>query len=132
MKIKLKNLIFKNLTQIRYIISGIFFTIIGPSFFIFLASYISPKIAITISEVLINLIRYNVITRWVFRSRINRKSIYAYLKATIPLFIRNFTLVSLLVPLFGTVFVALIVATFSATIGFIWNKICYRKTNKIS
>ena len=126
MKFKLRNLLHNNATQIRYIFSGIFFTLLGPSFFILLASYIQPKIAITISEILVNLLRFNIITRWVFHSRINKNSIYAYLKATIPLSFCNFTLVSFLVPVFGNVIVALLVTIFSATVGFAWNKICYR------
>ncbi len=127
MKFKLKNLITRNIVRIRYILSGFFFTVLGPSFFILLANYISPKIAILITEVCIHILRFNLITRWVFRLRINKKSIYSYFKATIPISISNFILVSLLVPLFGNFVVALIIATFSVTIGFAWNKISYQK-----
>ena len=129
MKLKLKNLIYKNKAQIRYIFSGIFFTIVGPSLFLLLAKYISPRIAILIADILIHTLRFNIITRWVFRSRINKKSIYSYLKATVPISIANFIMVSLLVPLFGNLIVATLVAIFSATVGFIWNKFCYRTTN---
>ena len=131
MKLKLQNLINNNSTQIRYICSGIFFTLLGPSLFIFLASYIYPKIAIIISEVIVNFIRFNVITIWVFRSRINKNSIYAYLKATVPLFFCNFIIVSLLVTLLGNLIVAILIAIFSGTVGFIWNKFCYEKTNQL-
>ena len=127
MKFKLKKLINKNIVRIRYILSGFFFTVLGPSFFILLATYISPKIAIVIADVCIHILRFNVITRWVFRLRINKKSIYSYFKATIPISISNFILVSLLVPLLGNFVVALLIAAFSATIGFAWNKISYER-----
>ena len=130
MKFKLKNLIYKNSAQIRYISSGIFFTLVGPTFFIFLASYIPPKIAILITDLLIHSLRFNVLTRWVFRSKVNKSSVFAYLKATIPLSFCNFVLVSLLVPILGNIIVAILVGFFSATIGFIWNKICYKNTLK--
>ena len=108
MKLKLKNLIYKNKTHIRYVFSGIFFTILGPAFFILLATYISPRIAILIADILIHTLRFNIITRWVFRSRINKNSINVYLKATIPISIFNFILVILLVPLFGNLLVAIL------------------------
>tara|TARA_B100001248_G_C27085066_1_gene320094 strand:+ start:75 stop:470 length:396 start_codon:yes stop_codon:yes gene_type:complete len=130
LKLKIKNLIYKNKTQIRYIFSGISFTIAGPGLFVLLALYIPPMIAIIIADTLIHTLRFSIITRWVFRSRINKNSIYAYLKATIPISISNFILVSLLVPLFGSFIVALLVVIFSSTIGFIWNKFCYQKTNR--
>ena len=129
MKFKLKNPIYENSAQLRYILSGIFFTIFGPSFFVLLATYIPPKIAILIADLLIHFLRFHVVTRWVFLSRINKNSIYSYLKATIPLSIFNFIIVSLLVPLFGNFIVAILLATFSATIGFVWNRICYEKPN---
>ena len=130
MKLKLKNLIYQNKTQIRYVFSGIFFTVVGPAFFILLATYISPRIAILITDILIHTLRFNIITRWVFRSRINKNSIYAYLKGTIPISISNFILVSLLVSILGNFIVAILVAIFSATIGFIWNNICYQKNTR--
>ena len=125
--IVLKRIIKNNLDQIRYIISGSFFTLVGPSSFILISSFIPAQVAILFSELLINFIRFQVITRWVFKTRVNSKSVRAYIKATMPLFICNFILVSILVPLFGKIMVALIIGIFSATIGFIWNKICYAK-----
>ena len=129
-KLVIKNLINKNAIQIKYILSGIIFTIIGPSFFILIAKYISPKIAILISELIMHIIRFNIITKWVFQVRVNKNSIFAYFKATIPLVFCNFTLVSFLVPLFGNVVIGIFVAFFSATVGFIWNKICYKLNQK--
>lgn len=131
MRLNLREIYLKNISQIRYIASGIFFTITGPSLFILLSSFISPKIAIIFSEIFLHFIRFQIITKWVFQSRINKASMIAYTKATIPLFICNFILVNLLVSILGTIRVAILIATFSATIGFIWNKICYRKTSKI-
>ena len=130
MKFKLQNLIHKNRIQIRYIFSGIFFTLVGPSFFILLTLYIPPKISILIADLLINILRFNVITKWVFNSKINKKSIYAYLKATLPLSSCNFIIVSLLMPLLGKFIVAILIAIFSATVGFAWNQLCYKKTKK--
>ena len=125
---KLIRIIKNNKVQIRYIISGSFFTLVGPSSFILISSFMPAQLGIIVSEVLINCFRFQVITRWVFKSRVNQKTVLAYIKATLPLFICNFVLVSLLVPLFGKIIVAIIIGLFSATIGFIWNKICYGKT----
>ena len=117
-----------NSSRIKYIISGSFFTLVTPSFFILLSSFVSPKIAILISEIVMNFFRFNVLTIWVFESRIYKKSIFAYLKATFPIVIFNFIFVSLFVKLLGTVFVAILLAFFSVTLGFCWTKICYGKT----
>ena len=117
-----------NSSRIRYIISGSFFTLVTPSFFLLLSSFISPKIAILLSEIIMNFFRFNVITLWVFESRIYKKSIFAYLKATVPIVVCNFIFVSLFVKLLGTFVVSILIAFFSATLGFCWNKICYRKT----
>ena len=129
---KLKKFIKNNKSQLRYIISGSFFTLTGPSFFIFLASFIKPSIAILISEIFIHSIRYYVITRWVFLSKLNKSSAKAYIKATLPLFLFNFIVVLLVVPLLGTIPVAIFLGIFSATIGFAWNRICYFKLPRIN
>lgn len=119
-----------NSSRIRYIISGSFSTIFTPAFFLFLSSFISPKIAILISEIIINFFRFIIITLWVFESRIDNKSIFAYLKATVPIVIFNFIFVSLFEKFLGTFILSILLAFFSVTVGFCWNKICYRKTEK--
>lgn len=127
----IKNIIRKNLIQIRYIISGGFFTLVAPSLFLLLTKFIHPQLSIVISECFIHIFRFNVITKWVFQSKVNKQSLKAYIKATIPLFICNFLLVSFLASVIGKFNTAIIIGIFSATAGFLWNKICYKKTKKI-
>lgn len=123
----IKKVIRKNATQIRYIISGIFFTLVAPSLFLLLTTIFNPKLSIVISELFIHIFRFNVITKWVFQKKVNKSSLKAYIQATIPLFLFNFTLVSLLASNIGKLELALILGLFSATAGFVWNKICYGK-----
>ena len=124
---KLKKFIKNNKSQLRYIISGCFFTLIAPSLFLLLTKTFHPQLSIIISECFIHIFRFNVITRWVFKTSVNKKTLKAYIKATIPIFIFNFLLVSLLAPVIGELYTAIILGLFSATVGFLWNKICYGK-----
>lgn len=123
----IKRFLRKNITQLRYIISGCFFTLIAPSLFLLLTKTFHPQLSIIISECFIHIFRFNVITRWVFQTSVNKKTLKAYIKATIPIFIFNFLLVSLLAPVIGELYTAIILGLFSATVGFLWNKICYGK-----
>ena len=123
----IKRFLRKNITQLRYIISGCFFTLIAPSLFLLLTKTFHPQLSIIISECIIHIFRFNVITRWVFQTSVNKKTLKAYIKATIPIFIFNFILVSLLAPVIGELYTAIILGLFSATVGFLWNKICYGK-----
>ena len=123
----IKRFLRKNITQLRYIISGCFFTLIAPSLFLLLTKTFHPQLSIIISECIIHIFRFNVITRWVFQTSVNKKTLKAYIKATIPIFIFNFLLVSLLAPVIGELYTAIILGLFSATVGFLWNKICYGK-----
>ena len=123
----IKRFLRKNITQLRYIISGCFFTLIAPSLFLLLTKTFHPQLSIIISECIIHIFRFNVITRWVFQTSVNKKTLKAYIKATIPIFTFNFLLVSLLAPVIGELYTALILGLFSATAGFLWNKICYGK-----
>lgn len=130
MLVFIKSFFKKNILQIRYIISGIFFTLVAPSLFILVTKLLPPQLAIVCSEIFIHFFRFNVVTKWVFQSKVNKQSLKAYIKATIPLFICNFLLVTFLASLIGTVNTAIIIGLFSATAGFLWNKICYAKTTK--
>ena len=126
---KLKNLLNKN-HHFRYLVSGTCFTFLAPSIFLCISTYLPPKISFLISDSLIQLIRFNVITIWVFNSNLSRKSLKAYINATVPISLINFLIVSLLSNNSNRFFIAVIIGLFSASFGFLWNKFCYRKIYK--
>ena len=127
---KFKNF-FKNYIQLsRYILSGCFFTIFAPSLFLILSSYMPTRFSFIISDFLIQVLRFNILTIWVFESRINRNSLKAYLKATIPTSFINFFLVSILSPFISRFYLAIIIGIFSASAGYLWSKFCYLKIQK--
>ena len=130
MNLKLKIISLYKSSQIRYLISGSIFTVIGPSLFILTSSIVNPRYAILFSEIITHFLRFNMITLWVFQKKINNSSLRAYIKATIPLFIINFFIVNIFISFLGTILTALITAFFSATIGYLWNKYCYLKISK--
>ncbi len=130
MNLKLKIIALYKSSQIRYLISGSIFTVIGPSLFILTSSIVNPRYAILFSEIITHFLRFHMITLWVFQTKINNSSFRAYIKATIPLLILNFIIVNIFISFLGTIRTALITAFFSATIGYLWNKYCYLKTSK--
>ncbi len=130
MNLKLKIISLYKSSQIRYLISGSIFTIIGPSLFILSSSVINPRYAILFSEIITHFLRFNIITLWVFQTKINNRSFKAYIRATIPLLIINLFIVNIFIGFLGTLRTAIITGFFSATIGYLWNKYCYRKTTK--
>ncbi len=130
MNLKLKIFALYKSSQIRYLISGSIFTVIGPSLFILISSILNPRYAILFSEIITHFLRFNIMTLWVFQTKINNSSLKAYIKATIPLFIVNFFIVNIFISFLGTISTALISGVFSATIGYLWNKYCYSRTTK--
>lgn len=114
----------------RYVVSGTCFTFLSPSIFLCISTYLPPEISFLISDFLIQLVRFNVITIWVFNSNLSRKSLKAYIKSTVPISLLNFLFVSLLSNNLNRFFIAVIIGLFSASFGFLWNKFCYRKIYK--
>ena len=130
MFLNFKNFLKKNIEQTRYIISGCFFTIFAPVLFLFISNYLPSKLSFIISDSIIQVLRFNSLTIWVFKSRINKSSLKAYLKASIPLSLINLILVSTLSPIINRINVAILIGMFSASAGFLWSKFCYRKIKK--
>ncbi len=126
--LKVRKLI-KNNAQFRYLFSGCFFTILGPSLFLLISFSLSVHLSIIISEFCLHSLRFFVITRWIFKYKINKKSLRSYLKASIPLSALNFILVSFLSMFIEKVFVAIIIGLFSATIGFLWTRYSYKTSS---
>ena len=120
----------QNSQHFRYLVSGTFFTLLAPLIFLVISTYFPLKISFLISDSLIHLFRFNVITLWVFNSNLSVKSLKAYIKATVPISLINFLFVVLLTGFFNRFLIALIIGVFSALFGFLWNKFCYRKINK--
>ena len=123
--LKLRKLL-KNNQQLRYLFSGCFFTILGPSLFLLISSSFSLKLSIIFSEFFLHTLRFFVITIWIFKSKINKKSLRSYLKSSIPLFAINYILVSFLSMFLNKIFVAIIIGLFSATLGFLWTRYSYK------
>ena len=130
LNLKLKIIALYKSSQIRYLISGSIFTIIGPSFFILISSIINPRYAILISEIITHFLRFNIITLWVFQTKINNSSLKSLYQSYNSPFYNKFFYCKYIYKLLGTILTALITAFFSATIGYLWNKYCYRKTSK--
>ena len=130
MKLKVKNFLRKNNDFIRYVIVGMFLTILGPSIFLFSCNFFPPNVSIFFSEFLAHSLRFYLITGWVFKSIINRKSLIAYLKGTTPIISLNIILVNYLTNILDELQIAIIISFFSATIGFIWNKFCFANAKK--
>lgn len=112
---------------IRFGLTGIVFTILGPSLF-WLAYPLGPLVAIGIAEVSIHMLRYAVFREFVFpRNRGYRVSVPRYIASALPVTITGLISVALLQHQVGRLPLTLINAFLAVVVGFLWSRYVYSK-----
>ncbi|MEY4353978.1 MAG: hypothetical protein RLZZ609_2219 [Cyanobacteriota bacterium] len=109
---------------LRFLLTGVVFTISGPSLFYFVALSLPPLLASFIVEVVMHSIRCLVYNRFVFSS--GGSGVRTYLTAAVPISLFNLGLVFFLQKTLQLWQLALLIGLLSATLGYMWSKLCYR------
>jgi hypothetical protein len=108
----------------RFLLTGAVFTLSGPSLFYLLAKSLPPVLASAIVEVSMHSIRCLVYNRFVFSS--GGTGVRTYLTAAVPLSLFNLALVFFAQKYLPLWQLALLIGLQSATLGYLWSKLCYR------
>jgi putative flippase GtrA len=109
----------------RYGISGVAFTVIGPSLF-WLAYPLGPILAWALAEASCHLLRYTIFRYFVFPRKLGfRVSVPRYLTSMMPTTLSTLALVGSLGQVLSRNTLSLFAAIVSATVGFWWSHYIY-------
>jgi hypothetical protein len=109
---------------LRFLLTGVVFTLTGPTLFYLVAQILTPLLASLLVEISMHSMRCLVYNRFVFSSK--GTGIRTYLTAAVPLSLFNLAIVFLFensLPLWQ---LALSIGFLSATLGYAWSRLCYR------
>ncbi len=109
----------------KFILSGIIFTLIGPSFFLFLCLYLPVEQAAIFNELFIHSIRYKILKYYVFKSKLANP--LDYLVSILPLSLFNICLAYYFKDIFTPVQIASISIIYSLTIGYLITRLFFNK-----
>ena len=131
--IYIKNFISKNLIVfnkvilrsgfIRYGITGAFFSILGPLFFILLSNFFSRILAILLIEPPAYLLKFVIYKYWVFRNK--KVYISSYLFHVTPLYFISIFITKITAFIDKTEYVAFIIVLVNGIVGYLWGKFLY-------
>ena len=114
-------------TFTRYGLSGAVFTLLGPGI-LWLAYPAGPFLALGIAEASCHVLRYLSFRHLVFpRGHGFHVSVRRYIVAAIPTTLTNILLVAIFRNLVGRTTLSLLVALFSVSVGFLWNRFVYKR-----
>jgi len=112
---------------LRFGLSGVVFTILGPSLF-WLAYPLGPMIGIGIAELSVHSLRFLTFRRIIFpAAKGYRVSLPRYLVSALPVTLACVAMVALLKNRLGRFELTLAGAIFSLLIGFTWSRFVYTK-----
>ena len=115
---------------IRYVLSGSFFSILGPLFFLFISNILQSNLAILFSEFILHVLRFFSFKYFIFHNTSRNKSKRKYIFSTAPTILTNILLVNILEAHIKPRDIAIIIGLMSISIGYIWTKHCYRYFSK--
>ena len=116
---------FINSQYLKYIFSGFLFTVLGPLVFLIATQFFSNLLAILISEILNHTLRYFSYKYFIF-SRFNTTP-RTYIISIFPNFLFNTCLVVFLSDFLEPKFIAILMAIFSASFGYLWSVFTLKK-----
>lgn len=117
----------KRLTFIRYGLSGIIFTILGPSLF-WVTYPLGPFEAVAITEVSVHTIRYITFKKFVFPARAGyRVSVKRYILSVFPVTASGIIVVALLRDKLSRTSLTMAGMAISILVGFLWSQYVYKK-----
>ncbi|MCP9848785.1 GtrA family protein [Cyanobium sp. Morenito 9A2] len=109
----------------RYGLSGLAFTVIGPSLF-WLMYPLGPFVALAIAQVMVHLCRYLVFRYLVFPIRNGfRVSPQRYVLSVLPLLAIDFLVVGILKGVLGRTGLTLVGGIVGFLVGFLWGRYVY-------
>ena len=112
---------------VRFGLSGVVFTIIGPSLF-WLAYPLGPFVAVAVAELLVHMIRFATFRSLVFPARKGyRVSLLRYVVSALPASLAGVLTVALFQGRLDRTTLTLIVALIAVVFGFLWSRYVYCK-----
>lgn len=112
---------------IRFGLSGVVFTILGPSLF-WLAYPLGPFVAVAVSEVLVHAVRFTTFRAVVFpANRGYRVSLPRYVLSALPVSVTGLLSVALLRNQLDRTALTLATAAIAVVVGFIWSRYVYTR-----
>tara|TARA_Y100000589_G_C26628287_1_gene416994 strand:- start:26 stop:472 length:447 start_codon:yes stop_codon:yes gene_type:complete len=136
-KIYMRNFLSKNLFLlnkiilrsgfIRYGITGAFFSILGPLFFIILSNFFSRILVILLIEPPAYALKFFIYRYWVYRNK--KVFISGYLLHITPLYFISIFITKLTSFIDKTEYVAFIIILVNGIVGYLWGKFLYSNNN---
>lgn len=112
---------------IRFSLSGIVFTILGPCIF-WIAYPLGPFLALAMAEASCHVLRYLSFRHLVFpRGHGFHVSVPRYIVAAIPTTLTGIVVVAVFRNVLGRTTLTLIGALLSVSVGFLWSRFVYKK-----
>jgi len=112
---------------VRFGLSGVVFTIIGPSLF-WLAYPLGPFVAVAVAELLVHMIRFATFRSLVFPARKGyRVRLLRYVVSALPASLAGVLTVALFQGRLDRTTLTLIVALIAVVVGFLWSLYVYCK-----
>lgn len=114
-------------TFLRFGLTGIVFTILGPSIF-WLAYPIGPLVAVLVAEIMVHTLRFFTFRMLVFPAGMGYKvNLPRYLISALPVSLTGFLTVAFLRYRLDRTSLTLVGAVISVTVGFLWSRYIYAK-----
>lgn len=112
---------------VRFGLSGVVFTIIGPSLF-WLAYPLGPFMAVAVAELIVHMIRFATFRSLVFPARKGyRVSLLRYVISALPVSLTGVLVVALFQDQFDRTTLSITLALNAVVIGFLWSRYLYNK-----
>tara|TARA_Y100000589_G_scaffold79002_1_gene72714 strand:+ start:1957 stop:2340 length:384 start_codon:yes stop_codon:yes gene_type:complete len=121
--------ILKDLSLIKYGITGIFITIFHTIIFVFLSNYFSRVLIILILEPSAYALKFTIYKLWVFKK--GKVNIYNYIMHITPLYFIAIFITKITEGLENIKYVILMLILINGLIGYLWGKYLYSSKNKI-
>lgn len=112
---------------LRFALSGVFFTILGPSLF-WLAYPLGPLFAVALSEFAAHSLRFITFRRFVFPAKKGyRVSLKRYVLSALPISLLAFVAVIVLHDRLDRTMITLSISTMALVVGFMLSRYVYKK-----